>query len=238
LALCELVELAVAYERSETKLVLARIGNVIEVLREEGAFVESEGARFLEACALKSEDRLEESAARLTEMLQGEAKARNPLVYSLTHVALAEVLAKAGRHAEAQALFRRAASGLPGISSPIAAANFHSTVAEVVRDLGMLADAIDNYRSSVAIFDRAGMARGAGYTRVLLAETLVGAGREVEAIDELMKALPVIYAEKLSSEAQATAALLRESIRRQCLDSAALSQLRSQLRSLGDCSEA
>ncbi len=237
LARCEFIELALAYERNRFDVVLPRIGRVLDVLREEGAFAEYECARFLEACALKNAGRLDDAASRLAAILKGRAASSCPLVYFLAHVALAEVLAKVGRLVDAKNLFQESIPRLSSARSPLAIANLHSTLAEVLRDEGHFAEAIESYRRSVAVFEDTGMARGSAYIRVLLAETLVLASREAEAIEELVKALPAIRSESLDHEAQAAMALLKESIRRQRLDAGALNQLRNQLRALSEGSE-
>jgi hypothetical protein len=63
----------------------------------------------------------------------------------------------------------------------------------------------------------------------VLAETLLLAGRSADGASEIVIALPVIERYRLTREAVAAIAILREAIHRQQTDPEALRQLREQL---------
>jgi tetratricopeptide (TPR) repeat protein len=185
--------------------------------------------RFLHGLVLKELGSFEASLESLVDARARASQSDDLLTVSLSMATFAQIQGLQGHFVAA--LERAKESVHAAIESRCSwvLAHAQGSVAELLRDHGNLAESIEAYQASISTLDGIGMAARAAYTRVLLAEAMLMAERAVESASEILRALPVIERHKLSREAVAAVAILRQAIHRQQADPEALGQLRQQL---------
>ncbi len=175
---------------------------------------------------------VEESVAPLKRGLGSSAFVGRPVLRAVALLFLADSYTILGRLVEADGCLRIAASILQRHEGPTAVAHLSLVAGERYRKSSKLERSLNAYTAARVTYEKLGLATLAAYARLLVAEVLLALGRESEAKAEVIAALPAIERAGLLAKGAAALVLLRESIRRECLDAKSVRDLASQLKSL------
>ena len=181
--------------------------------------------RFLEAVALKEEDRLDEASERFRRICQDAETLGSDKVLALAACNLVQIHAFLGQAEESMAETRRALPILKRLNNRVGIAKLHLGLAFLLRTQSRMSESLDGFRVALNEFEEIGMRADAAAVRLVLADVLLELKRDSQAMLEVLAALPVIEEEKMVPEGAAALSLLRESVRHQRINRQALRDL-------------
>ena len=186
---------------------------------------------ILEAEALKSVGRIQDSFVPLRRAFESEAVRRSSLLRTFVLEFFAESCTIGGMREEAATFLNAAASTLNAEpDAGIARTFLKLLVAENLVLSGDSERAISVYLEAREDWRGQGAQRWIAYTTLLIAEALLLAGRDREGEAEVLGILPMLDRLKLFTECAGALTILRESVRRRQTDRAALREVANRLR--------
>ncbi len=225
LARVEYARLALACDTHRHEEVLRKITDLHSKFAALGMEEEAAICSFVEGTSLEALGKLNEATEVLLTLRSSLLEQPDHWLLGHTTSKLADVLALSGRFDDAFKYYRQALVWL-GDKPSWARAAFKGHLGGTLRDTGDLTSAVAAFREAVAEYSVLGIRTRAAYMRMVLAETLLLADRPREAEIEILAALPTIREQRMSAEGMVAISLLRESIRKSCLDGEVLRQVR------------
>jgi len=192
-------------------------------------FEQAARVRFLLGRLAKDQGQ-DQKALRLFEQVRLSATESGDLtLLCLANCQCAQLLNSLGQPNESLRLVAAARAIAARSGSPWSEADVLGTEAELRRDSGDFVGALAGYSAAMDRYEQLGMLGIAAYLRVILAETLLLANRPSDAVRHVVIALEMMDQRKIVVEGTAALTILREAVRRQQADPAALRQIRDEL---------
>jgi len=219
--------LAIRVEERDFPTVLELLPRLLDSFQKLGMQEDFIKARFLEANVLRESDRLPEAVDVFKEIAAQARVMKNDRLVAHAYVNLVQIDALLGNSEEATIIAAEATPVLRRLGNRTGLGKLQWGVGYLLRAQQRVLPAIEAFRAAQSEFRDLGMHADVAAVHLVIADLLLDAGRDREADQEIRQALPIIEEYKLVPEGVAALTLLRESLRRQKIDRAALRNLHS-----------
>jgi len=217
--------LAIRIEERDFDAILRLLPQLVATFDRLGMKEDGLKSRLLGALVLKEQDKLQEAAEALKEIVHDAADLRNDSLQAWAYVNLVQVFGYLGDSDNAVESARAASPILQRVGNRIGLAKIQWGIGALLKSKSDFLAAIDAYRTSQREFAELGMRADVAAVQLVIADLLLDAGQDRQAEWEIRQALPIIDEYKLVPEGFAALSLLRESLRRQKIDRTALRNL-------------
>ncbi len=217
--------LVLALEKREFDSVLSQIDSLRDTFESLSMSEDVVKARIVKAVALKEDDRLEEAAHDLDQIVDQARRLDNSYLEAAALVNLLQVHAFRGEREAAIKCANEAINLTSKLGNPMVISKLHWGIGQLFRAQGETTAAIKAFRRCLSEFLQLGLWSDAAGVYLIIADVLLDSGQDKQAEWEVRQALPIIHEYKLVPEGFAAMTLLRESLRRQKIDRQALRNL-------------
>jgi tetratricopeptide (TPR) repeat protein len=217
--------LALRTEERQFDEVMALLPALVETFASLEMAEDALKCRFLEAAVLKETDRLDDARRVYLDICRDAERTGHESLLAAASYNLVQIYALLGDSSGAVAESCRALPILRRQVNRIGIAKLQAGLAFLLRETGKPSEAIETFRAAQEEFLAIGMRADVAALQLVVADLLMDFGRHDEAKREILSALPVIEEYGLVSEGLAALSLLKESMRQQKIDRAALRDL-------------
>ncbi len=217
--------LALRMEERQLDAVLELAPSLVRGFARLGMREDEIKARFLEGLALMESDRLEESVAEFTHIVELARAAGSERLVAEAYGNLTHVYGLMGDPENAIRCSQAAVLVLERLNDRFALAKVRWGLANLLRKLGQIDAAIQAYRVAQRGFAEIGMRADVAALNLVVADLQIETGDESSALQSVLAALPVLDELQMIPEGMAAFALLQESIRHQHVNRQALREL-------------
>jgi len=217
--------LALRMEERHIDAVLELVPSLVQSFDKCGLPQEALKARFLEALAWMESERLTEAVDAFREIAREAERIGSEKLLASAYGNLAHLHGMLGDPTHAMESSRLAIPILHRLGDRVALAKVQWGLATLLRETGQLVPAIEAYRTAQREFDDIGMRADVAALHLVIADLLLELQEDAAAMQSVLKALPVLQELNMVPEGMAALQLLRESLRDQRIDRAALREL-------------
>jgi tetratricopeptide (TPR) repeat protein len=217
--------LALRMEERQLDVVLDLAPQLIRGFKDLGMKEDEIKARFLEAIALAESDRQDEATEAYEEICRIASEIGADHLYAQACGNLIHMAAMRGDTSAGIEYSRKAIPGLKRSNDRVALAKVQWGLANLLRASHQLDSALEAYRDAQRQFAKIGMRADIAAIHLIMADLHLEQNRESEAVQSVVAALPIIDELKMAPEAIAAIALLRDSVKLNRINRAALRQV-------------